>query len=121
MTPLRQRYTEDLRRRNYAAKTVEVYVRCVAAFAPRGVAVADPAFGVDAVRGPFTPSRGPPAQLRQAPAPVGLLGSQDLLDQPLPVRPGQDAGRPGGRPEPHHAVVQRLAGRPGPEVTRQGR
>jgi integrase/recombinase XerD len=33
MTPLRQRFTEDLRRRNYAAKTLDVYVRCVAAFA----------------------------------------------------------------------------------------
>lgn len=33
MTPLRQRFTQDMQRRNYAARTVDCYVRCVAAFA----------------------------------------------------------------------------------------
>ncbi len=33
MTPLRQRFVEDLRLRNYAASTVETYVGCVARFA----------------------------------------------------------------------------------------
>jgi integrase/recombinase XerD len=33
MTPLRQRFLQDLQLRNYAPKTVDVYVRCVAAFA----------------------------------------------------------------------------------------
>lgn len=33
MTPLRQRFTEDLTLRNYAPRTVETYVACVAAFA----------------------------------------------------------------------------------------
>jgi integrase/recombinase XerD len=33
VTPLRQRYTHDLQLRNYAPRTVDCYVRCVAAFA----------------------------------------------------------------------------------------
>jgi integrase/recombinase XerD len=33
MTPLRQRYTHDLQLRNYAPRTIDCYVRCVAAFA----------------------------------------------------------------------------------------
>ena len=33
MTPLRQRFTQDLQRRNYSPRTVETYVRCVALFA----------------------------------------------------------------------------------------
>jgi site-specific recombinase XerD len=33
MTPLRQRFTEDLQRRNYAARTVSTYLAAVAAFA----------------------------------------------------------------------------------------
>jgi integrase/recombinase XerD len=33
MTPLRQRLTQDLQRRNYSPRTVDCYVRCVAAFA----------------------------------------------------------------------------------------
>jgi site-specific recombinase XerD len=33
MTPLRQRMTEELRRRNYGDRTIETYVRSVAAFA----------------------------------------------------------------------------------------
>lgn len=33
MTPLRQRMTEELRRRNYGDRTIETYVRAVAAFA----------------------------------------------------------------------------------------
>jgi site-specific recombinase XerD len=33
MTPLRQRLTQDLQRRNYSPRTVETYVRCVALFA----------------------------------------------------------------------------------------
>ena len=33
MTPLRQRFTEDLQRRNYATKTVSCYVAHVAHFA----------------------------------------------------------------------------------------
>jgi site-specific recombinase XerD len=33
MTPLRQRFTEDLQRRNYSPRTIDCYVRCVAAFA----------------------------------------------------------------------------------------
>ncbi len=33
MTPLRQRYLETLRRRNYSAKTQETYVECVSLFA----------------------------------------------------------------------------------------
>jgi site-specific recombinase XerD len=33
MTPLRQRFTQDLQRRNYSPRTVDTYVRCVAAFA----------------------------------------------------------------------------------------
>jgi integrase/recombinase XerD len=33
MTPLRQRFTEDLQRRNYAARTISCYVAHVAAFA----------------------------------------------------------------------------------------
>ena len=33
MTPLRQRFTHDLQLRNYAPRTVDCYVRCVAAFA----------------------------------------------------------------------------------------
>lgn len=33
MTPLRQRFIQDLQLRNYAAKTIDVYVRCVATFA----------------------------------------------------------------------------------------
>ena len=33
MTPLRQRMIEELRRRNYGDRTIETYVRSVAAFA----------------------------------------------------------------------------------------
>jgi integrase/recombinase XerD len=33
VTPLRQRFTHDLQLRNYAPRTVDCYVRCVAAFA----------------------------------------------------------------------------------------
>ena len=33
MTPLRQRMEQDLQLRNYAPKTIERYVDCVAAFA----------------------------------------------------------------------------------------
>src|SRR5262245_38690468 len=33
MTPLRQRFTQDLQPRNYSPRTVETYVRCVALFA----------------------------------------------------------------------------------------
>jgi integrase/recombinase XerD len=33
MTPLRQRFTQDLQRRNYSPRTIDCYVRCVAAFA----------------------------------------------------------------------------------------
>lgn len=33
MTPLRQRFTHDLQLRNYAPRTIDVYVRCVATFA----------------------------------------------------------------------------------------
>src|SRR5262245_56476510 len=33
MTPLRQRFLDDLRLRNYAARTIETYLRCVVHFA----------------------------------------------------------------------------------------
>jgi integrase/recombinase XerD len=33
MTPLRQRFTQDLQRRNCSPRTIDTYVRCVAAFA----------------------------------------------------------------------------------------
>ncbi len=33
MTPLRQRFIDDLRLRNLAPRTIDTYVRCVARFA----------------------------------------------------------------------------------------
>src|SRR5262249_42608712 len=87
---------------------------------PRGVAVAGRPLRVSAARLPASFARRALPQLRQAPAPVSLLGAQELLDELLPVRFGKTAGQPGRRPEAHRTVVQQLLAGLRPEVLLQG-
>ena len=49
MTPLRQRYLEDLQLRNYSVKTQQVYVECVSLFA-RHFARSPEQLGPDQIR-----------------------------------------------------------------------